>query len=202
MYFMYVIILMYIAADIVLDKEPWLNATTACTFPFGSNKKIKENDIDVSTLPSTTQPTLEEYRSKDFKKFIGQYGNFAAGNLTITVNDTMKELIVNCDVYSCVVRNVAGESEGCFGLGIFWFLSIWRVEFDEKNDPCKFIDITFTAVEDPVRFERDLLFRDAPGPRDYWPQCDQLCPSEASQNYGLNKVRMMIVLNLIIWKLV
>ena len=93
----------YILADIVMDKEPSLNATTACTFPCGSSKKIEENDIDVSTLPSATKPAIEKYHSKDVKKFIGQYGNFAAGNLTVTVNDTLEGLVVNFDAYSCLV---------------------------------------------------------------------------------------------------
>ena len=189
-------------ADIVLNKEPWLNPTTACTFKFGSDRGMDENDTDVTTFPSTTKSTLEGYHFKDVNKFVGQYGNFAYGNLTITVNDTTKELIVNFDVYSCVVRNVTEEREGCFGLGIFWFHSLWRVEFDEKNNPCKFIDVTFDKKEDPVRFERDLLLRDAPGPRDHWPQCHHVCYSEASQNYGLSKAHTMFILNLVIWQMI
>ena len=90
--------------DIVLDKKPWLNATRACTFKFGSDKGMEENDTDARTWLSTTEPTPEGYRFTDVNKFIGQYGNFVYGNLTITVNDTSEELIVNFDVYSCVVK--------------------------------------------------------------------------------------------------
>ena len=126
MYFMHIFFLV----DIVLGKEPWLNATTACTFKFGSDKGMEENDTDARTWPSTTEPTPEGYRFKDVNKFIGQYGNFAYGNLTITVNDTLEELIVNFDVYSCVVKNVTEKSEGCLGLDLFWFLILWRVKFD------------------------------------------------------------------------
>ena len=42
----------------------------------------------------------------------------------------------------------------------------------KKNNPSQFVDVTFTVTEGSVRFERDLLFEDAPGPRDHWPQCD------------------------------
>ena len=172
--------------DIVLDKEPWLNATTACTFKFGSDIGMEENDTDARTWLSTTDPTPEGYRFTDVNKFIGQYGNFAYGNLTITVNDTSEELIVNFDVYSCVVKNVTGKSEGCLGLDIFWFLNLRRVKFDEKN---------------PVRFERDLLFAESPVPRDHWPQCEHICHSMTSQNHELNEL-LMVILSLFIWKLI
>ena len=118
-----------------------------------------------------------KYSKSAYKKvdqFLGQYGNFGYGNLTVVADDILEELIVNFDVYSCVVRNVSGEREGCTGLGINWFLSLWRVQFDEENNPSQFVDVTFTIPEDPVRFERDLMFEDAPGPRDHWPQCEEV----------------------------
>ena len=187
--------------DIVLGKEPWLNAITACPFKFGSDKGMEENDTDARTWPSTTEPTPEGYRFKDVNKFIGQYGSFAHGNLTITVNDTSEELIVNFDVYSCVVKNVTEKSEGCHGLDLFWFLSLWRVKFDEKNSPCQFVDVTFDKKEDTVRFERDLLFADAPGPRDHWPQCEDVCHSKASQKHELSDL-LIVILSLVTWKLI
>ena len=72
--------------------------------------------------------------------------------------------------------SVTEERESCFGLGVNWFLGLWRVQFDDENNPSQFVDITFTIGEDPVRFERDLMFEDAPGPRDHWPQCEQVFP--------------------------
>ena len=56
----------------------------------------------------------------------------------------------------------------CMGLDPFWFLTLYRVQFDNENKPSQFVDVTFTVTEGPVRFERDLLFEDAPGPRDHW----------------------------------
>ena len=165
--------------------EPWFNATTVCTLGYRSFHKrmeraeeiqeMEQNDVDVTmTLPSDMnhdKPKLD----KVFK-YLGQYGNFGYGNLTVVADDMLGELIVNFDVYSCVVRNETKEREGCVGLGIYWFLSLWRVQFDEENNPSQFVDVTFTETEGPVRFERDLMFEDAPKPRDHWPTCEEIFP--------------------------
>ena len=165
--------------------EHWFNATTARTLGYRSFHKrmeraeeileMEQNDVDVTmTLPSDmnhNKPKLDKVN-----KYIGQYGNFGYGNLTVVADDVLEELIVNFDVYSCVVRNETDERETCTGLGINWFLGLWRVQFDEENNPSQFVDVTFTVTEGPVRFERDLLFEDAPGPRDHWPKCEEIFP--------------------------
>ena len=193
------------SADVVLEKEPWLNTTTACTFPFGSNKRKEQidqtNDTTFSSDVKHDTLKFDGHPSKKVDRFLGQYGNFAYVNLTVTVNDTLEELILNFDVYSCAVKNVTGEREDCVGLGIYWFLSLWSIKLDDENNPSQFVDVTFTPTEGPVRFERDLLFEDAPGPRDHWPQCDQLCRSDSSQRYQLNEVQI-VILSAIIRKLV
>ena len=163
----------YIAADIVLDEEPWLNATTACTFQFGSSttERSTRQDLDLTMI---SQSDMKHGRSKrkQVDKFLGQYGNFGYGNLTVVADDILEELIVNFDVYSYIVMNVTEERQSCFGLGVNWFLGLWRVQPDEEKNPSHFVDVTFTVTEGPARFERDLLFEDTPGPRDHWPQCD------------------------------
>ena len=157
-----------------------MNATTACTFPFSSTSTDRHNkqDLDVTlTSQSDMKHTTSKYKKVD--QFLGQYGNFGYGNLTVVVDDILEELVVNFDVYSCVVRNVSEEIEVCVGLGINWFLSIPRVRFDEENNPSQFVDVTFTLSEGAVTFDRDLLFEDAPGPRDHWPQCEEVFPGFA-----------------------
>ena len=169
-----------IAVDIVLNEEPWLNATTACTFPLSSTsteRNMLHEDLDL-TITSLSDLKHAKSKHKKVDQFLGQYGNFGYGNLTVVVDDVLEELIVNFDAYSCVVRNVTGERESCTGLGIYWFLSLWRVQFDEENNPSRFVDVTFTVTEGPMRFERDLLFEDAPGSRDHWPQCEEVFPGK------------------------
>ena len=169
--------------------KPWLNATTACTMGFHSIHKgmdqtegmqeMEQNDVDVTmTLPSDMNHDKPKFDK--FNTFLGQYGNFPYGNLTVTADDMLEELIVNFDLYSCVVRNETEDRKGCVGLGIYWFLSLWEVQFDEENNPSQFVNVTFTVGEDPVRFERDLLFEDAPGPRNHWPQCEDVFPIKIS----------------------
>ena len=151
-----------------------MNETTACTFPFASSpveSTTRHKDFDV-TMTSQSDMKYGKSKYKKVDQFLGQYGNFGYANLTVVADNILEELIVNFDVFSCVVRNVTGERESCAGLGINWFLSLYRVQFDEENNPCQFVDVTFTETEGPVRFERDLLFEDAPGPRDHWPQCE------------------------------
>ena len=74
----------------------------------------------------TSQSNVEHNKSKlkQVDQFLGQYGNFGYGNLTVMVDDILEELIINFDVFSCVVRNVTEEQESCTGLGIYWFLSL------------------------------------------------------------------------------
>ena len=165
------------AADVVLDEEPWLNATTVCTYRGDSSTVeplTKHQDIEITMTSESDVKRAKSAQKVD--QFLGQYGNFGYGNLTVVVDDILAELIVSFDVYSCVVRNVTGERESCDGMGIYWYLSLWRVQFDEENNPSQFVDVTFTVTESPVRFERDLLFEDAPGPRDHWPQCEEVFP--------------------------
>ena len=87
--------------------EPWFNVTTACTVGYGSFHKrmegaqeiqeMEQNDFAVTmTLPSDMKhdkPKLEKFHT-----FLGQYGNFAYGNLTVAADDILGELIVNFDV--------------------------------------------------------------------------------------------------------
>ena len=100
--------------------------------------------------------------------------------MTITADDVTEELIINFDVYSCTVQNVTDDRVSCIGRDIYWIFNLWQVDFDEQNNPSQYVDITFTPLEGPIRFERDLLFEDAPGPRDHWQQCDEVFPENIS----------------------
>ena len=162
------------AADIVLDKDPWLNETTACTFPFGSSSKkqnMERKSVTVDEAAFDVKDT--KIPEMELDQFLGRYGNFARGNLTVMTDDLLDTLVINFDVYSCVVRNTTGGVQICTGLDPHWFLSLYQVQFDNESNPSQFVDIRFDKKEDPVRFERDLLFEDAPRPQS-WPQCEDL----------------------------
>ena len=127
---------------------------------------MKQRTVDVGETEYNVSDTKLPY--ENFDQFLGRYGNFARGNLTVVSDDT---LTINFDIFSCSVRNVTEEVQICTGLDPFWFLTLYRVQFDNENNPSQFVDVTFDKKEDPVRFERDLMLEDAPEHRDYWPQC-------------------------------
>ena len=58
------------------------------------------------------------------------------------------------------------------GEGVFWFLILDDVQFDEQNVPSEHVDVLFSPVEGPTRFRRGLRADDAPRPTDDWPDCE------------------------------
>ena len=97
-----VLVFSYTAADIVLDKEPWLNATTACTYCFdcsSTESSTRHQDIQVTMTPQSNV-VYTKSKLKEVDQFLGQYGNFGYGNLTVVVDDILEELIINFDVFS------------------------------------------------------------------------------------------------------
>ena len=88
---------MLISADVMLDLEPWLNETTACTFPepFFSEAKFQQNQTPTSKLQQNQAPTSKLKLLKVLPKVLedrldminltqyeGTFGNFAYGNIT------------------------------------------------------------------------------------------------------------------------
>lgn len=77
----------YLAADLLLGLSHWLDITTVCTFPYPwlVNKitpPVVER-INIKTRRYTHRP-LEDY--------VGVYGHLAFGNITISINDSDKQL--------------------------------------------------------------------------------------------------------------
>ncbi len=114
------VLLLCLAADIVLNEEPWLNATTACTFPepfyppTEASKPLHSLPIFPLRDPSVEKQSSSPISAKQREQFVGQYGNFLYGNLTVAIDDVTEELIMTSDLLSCVVRNVSGRVL-CFG---------------------------------------------------------------------------------------
>lgn len=154
-----------------------MNATTACSFPepfFSGSTPAPEPqlfDMGITTRPADL-PELHPLNKKRVEQYLGQYGNFAYGNVSVVEEDILEELILNFDTMSCDAYN-ASETIICVGSDEYWFFYLPAVVFDEANNPSQFVDVTFTPTEGSIRFERELQFDDAPGPTDDWPQCDQ-----------------------------
>lgn len=167
--------------DLILEHEPWLNATTACTFPdpfynassFRAKKTKKFPSIPTyKTYPEHRLTTLARKRKGNC---VGKYGNFFYGNLTVSQNDITEELLVQFDVYWCTLEpKQTNNSYSCLSPDEFWFLPpIPDLTFDADNNPARYVDVTlYDPAEGVFRFFRDLNQSEAPGPRDHWPKCD------------------------------
>ena len=86
-------------------------------------------------------------------------------------DDVLDDLIMNFDSFSCLIRNATVRLL-CFGLDKYWFTLLDDLIFDEVSSPSHYVDVLFSLIQDYVRFEKDLLLEDAPGPTDHWPQCE------------------------------
>ncbi len=196
-YVLVISVLCAFAADIILDEEPWLNSTTACSFPepffqpsVSSQRQPKEKEENHHQNVGTSVPNERE----PMEKYIGQYGNFAFGNLTVVIDDVTEDLVVSFDVTSCVYRNYT-HFPMCYGLDEFWFLSFNAVYFDEQNNPSQFIDVQLSPDDNLTRFERDLMLEDAPAPTDGWPHCEfsSPCDSQTCLLHSVNFLRRVFM---------
>ena len=87
---------MFPVADVMLDLEPWLNETTACTFPepfyqpfqrnghpqsFDDGEHLQQSTLkDANKLKTLSRQKLQY---KYLRQYEGTFGNFAYGNLTV-----------------------------------------------------------------------------------------------------------------------
>ena len=169
-----------------MDEDPWLNSTSACAFPSTSyTPESIESNVDVAFYK-----TPVEKRSKDsvpkhlIDQFLGNYANFAYGNMTVLIDDITENIIMEFDLYRCLARSQLGSNDTfyCEGVGDYWWVDLLQIKFDVANNPSQFVDIIFVALwEGRVRFERDLRQDEAPGPRDHWPTCEEAFPEVGKQ---------------------
>lgn len=165
----------------MLEKDPWFNATTVCEYPESflrsSSGKTRQNFDVISNFKLTQKQSNERQRNEipasKAEQILGQYGNFAYGNVTIVQDDVTEEIVANFDVASCtLILRQNNESYFCEGRDQYWFLDVLDFRFDASSNPAEFVDILFyDPAEGRIRFYRDLNLNDAPGPRDHWPTC-------------------------------
>ena len=79
--------LLLVSADLMLGLEPWLNTSTGCTYPLTSNqdsfvvKKERDFDMEKTVVAKSENPIKSDI--KHLSQNIGQFGNFAYGNITV-----------------------------------------------------------------------------------------------------------------------
>ena len=89
----------------MLGVEPWLNETTACTFPepyisdsrrsvqYNFNDYDPESGTDTGRKPNVESDKVESLAS--FNVYEGIFGNFAYGNITVNIPQFCSELDMN-----------------------------------------------------------------------------------------------------------
>lgn len=147
--------------DLLMDEDPWLNATSACTFP--EPTKMRQR-FKVMTLNSVTPKSLTPY--------IGTYGNFAYGNITVMLMGDKLHLH-----YGMLGRWILhpGATEHYFngeGQDHIWPKSLIDVRFNGfDGGSAVSVEVPGLDSRAPPTFKRGLAASEAPEP----PQLS--CPS-------------------------
>ncbi|CAH1778291.1 unnamed protein product [Owenia fusiformis] len=148
---------MYIS-DMLLGLNPWLNKTTACTFP-----------EPWAPGPPSVNPVLPVYNDRAPRPLVdyeGTYGHLAFGNVTFTLNATINKLYMRYGPFF--------EGHCSYDARQDVFLMSYEGIYQYRNDyfPAKFapnkatgnIDIVYLKIDDshPQAFIRDLKLTDVP----------------------------------------
>lgn len=157
--------------DVLMGEDAWFNATDVCP-----GLPIPNNDVtgDVPSFRTAGNRRLlrEESAQRPLGNYVGVYGNFAYGNISIYQEDEDEVLHMqygNNGYYDLVPT----ESEDVFGTvgnrSPADYLDIGQVFFDSSDeggggDIVDLLTIPSFSLLDPQVFIRDLQFADAPPP--------------------------------------
>lgn len=144
---------MYIM-DLLLGEEPWLNLTTACTFP----------EPWMPLRVRSRKVHSEFSRSTDYEKYAGIYGNFVYGNITFKANSSALVLEYG-QMGRWQMVPVGTDSFRGVGIGTIWFDSLDSITFSKEGDFYTTVDIDFDPNV-PTMFTRGLSMSEAPSPPD------------------------------------
>ena len=159
--------------DLLLGEEPQVTVENACNFPYydrNSTQQIsKESDND--TLPNEPEAiALEKVRP-----YIGTYGNFGFGNLTVFYNDTLQMLQMKYGFLGLWDLFTTEREHQFLGIGRehVWSLVLYPLVFGDTKEGGEMTRLTVEYFEpgNPPVFERGLQYIDAPPPKD----CQQMC---------------------------
>ena len=155
---------MYIM-DLLMDEEPWLNITDACTFPNDARRRFLNIRKGIpSVLP--------------LSYYVGTYGNHGYGNVTITLpeNSTLLHMsygnLGKWNLYptQTVHRFVAD------GLDDVWSMDLANLWFETNKEGDKVEKLIVASFESnlPPVFIRDLKFSEAPLPPELCPKAEKV----------------------------
>ncbi|CAH1794242.1 unnamed protein product [Owenia fusiformis] len=162
------------ATDLMLGETPWLNETTACTFPAPwepSNYDNGEVD-DVSVVNYNSSRPLEEYT--------GLYGNYGYGNVSIVLNTTTQTLELIYGPKGRWLLHPTAMDDVFTGEGQepFWYWTLRNSKFATKGGN-EIATLTLPGFENslPPVFEKNVQMSSAPSPPELGPWSTAVPPT-------------------------
>ncbi|XP_078602938.1 uncharacterized protein LOC144876994 [Branchiostoma floridae x Branchiostoma japonicum] len=157
-------VLHYRVADMLLGLDPWLNTTTACTYP-----------QPWSTRPASPQP-VPRPPSRDFPRdkrdYVGSYGNRVFGNLTIYLSPTDDILRFRAGLIGRGVVLPLNATNSVLLKGPPDMFAPVQVSLEEEGGAIRRLVVPGVPPEPPVVFERGLKVPDGDGTRQKVPDGD------------------------------
>ncbi|XP_070561631.1 uncharacterized protein [Ptychodera flava] len=173
------------ATDLLLGEEPWLNATTACTFPepwqpssegvsasFASkrDKRNGENDKKLNKIKSH-----KVHSARPLDDYVGVYGHKALGNCSIWLEDDSENLRYRYGEYG-LGELVQSPQENVFVITMIgpmaWYLDTYTGEIplvarfrSSEGDIIDELVLPYIPVMPMHVFRRGELLHDPPTPK-------------------------------------
>ncbi len=158
--------------DVMLGEEPWLDLTTACTFPapwVQLHAQHNNNNINTSTGPDVTmkpKSTTPNQLQFNIEQYVGKFGNFAYGNLSLYESEQCMLMLAYGHVVWCLEYIGLNTFTG-HGVDTFWPIAIPEVVFKSSVNDKTFdkVMLNFYYGDKPL-FVRDLKIDNAYPPPD------------------------------------
>lgn len=77
--------------DLLMGQHPWLNTTSACTFPDGPNPRLRWTRPQISRFGWTDQDSMIKF---NFTLYEGIYGNYGFGNVSVVYRPESQQLVL------------------------------------------------------------------------------------------------------------
>ena len=167
--------------DLLLGLEPWFNITIACsvapqTTTEYSSRRNGDDDMFQSDIPITfVKPSDPQFRTSnstyDVNDYVGTYGHFGYGNVTVYVNQSTGQLMMSYGPLAKWVLLSTEISHDFTGRAEepLWYWTLEGVTFSKSaGNVFDQLDVPFDNAM-PTIFVRGLLESSAPAP-------PELCP--------------------------
>ncbi|CAH1264633.1 Hypp3041 [Branchiostoma lanceolatum] len=171
--------------DILIGKHHWLNATTACTYPEPWWTRPEPN--------STVLPEISYNFPRDKRDYEGVYGNYAGGNVTISLNKTDDKLYFSLGL---IGRGLVlpTESADCILLrcqGPLAYFPYIVTDVEEKDGKIFSFSLQISPPEPPIVFEQGLKLTDPDPTEPKWGDCTGVSGSPRGATW--NNVIMILL---------